>query len=600
MNKAFTDFRIKSFDAEQGVIKGIASTPTTDRTGDIVEPMGASFRLPLALLHEHDKKAPLGKVIAAKATPAGVEFEAIVAKDATPEVNKVWQQVKAGLIPYVSVGFRSIEAEPTATGHRFKQWEWLELSLTTVPINPEAAIRYVKSIKGASNMSISEQIQQFEAQRADVMKGMDTLVTKGATLTADEDAEYKAGEAELAAIDIHIERLKAAEARQAKSAKPVQGVAHISVESNMPKGAGFVSAMKCMSHAKGHPQYAAELARKNYPDAPEIESYIRTKAAVGAATTTSHAALTTPGALTGEFIGLLNDARIVGRLSGFRNVPHGVKIPRLVTGPSAYVVGEAKPIPLTSTGVDDIEISRFKIAAMAPIANELLALGNPDVDVMFRDAIIEQVASKSDALFIDPTNAGSSIQAAGITYGLAPVASAGVGPQHVRQDVKAALDKFSIANQGTNGAVWIMHSKTASALTFMRTAAGAAAFPGMTIDGGTLLGLPVLVSNSVMGDDVNGYDLVLVKPSEIFRPATLGINVAFSTEASYEALDSGLTQDGAAGTGASLVSAFQNDETLIRVIAFDGWYPRRNPCAVRIAGCKYDEAVIEAIATVAA
>lgn len=79
--KALSAFTVKSFDPEQGVIRGIATTPKTDRDGDIVMPEGAVFELPLPLLFNHDPNQPIGHVIEATATKAGVEIVAKVAKE---------------------------------------------------------------------------------------------------------------------------------------------------------------------------------------------------------------------------------------------------------------------------------------------------------------------------------------------------------------------------------------------------------------------------------------------------------------------------------------------------------------------------------------
>lgn len=605
MQKTFSTLTIKSFDEDEGIIRGIATTPTTDKVGDVVEPLGAQFVLPIPLHHEHDRKDVVGEVIEATASADGIEFTARVAKDVSDQIAEVWKRVKGGLIRFVSVGFRPLEYENIEGGYRFTKWAWDELSLTTIPANPQAAITAAKalpktpiSIEGNSTMTIAEQIAQFEQKKSAALAGMDTLIQKGVTLQGDDEAAYARHEAEVADIEKHLARLKEAEARSAKSARPVQGVS-VTVESNLPKGVGFVAATKAMIAAHGNPHYAAELVKSAYGDnAPRIEQFIRQKGAMPAQTTTTHSALTTPGALASEFIEMLNNAHIVGQLQGFRVVPHGVKIPRQASGSAAYWTGEGQAIPLTNNGVDDIDIDRFKLAAIATFSRELLQLGSPSIDALLRDTLIEATAAEIDKAFIISTNAGSAAKPKAITNGLTPINASGVGPQHVRTDVKAALDKFSAVNMGTDGAVWLMHSVTASALTFMRNAMGGAAFPGMTINGGNLLGLPVLVSNSVPGDGTAGYDLVLVKPSEIFRPEAPGLEIAASNEASLEMLDSSLLQNSTTGTGATQVSMFQSDLTALRVITFDGWYPRRLPCAVRIAGTKYDAAAIETVSTV--
>ena len=53
MKKAYSLLQVKSVDAEQRIIKGIASTPTPDRSDDIVDPQGAKFALPIPFLWHH-------------------------------------------------------------------------------------------------------------------------------------------------------------------------------------------------------------------------------------------------------------------------------------------------------------------------------------------------------------------------------------------------------------------------------------------------------------------------------------------------------------------------------------------------------------------
>src|SRR5262245_47027937 len=57
MNRAYALIHIKQVDDDQRVITGTATTPTPDRIGDIIEPMGVKFKnpLPLLLYHHNDK-----------------------------------------------------------------------------------------------------------------------------------------------------------------------------------------------------------------------------------------------------------------------------------------------------------------------------------------------------------------------------------------------------------------------------------------------------------------------------------------------------------------------------------------------------------------
>lgn len=144
--KAWSTLEIKSVSDDQRIITGIASTPSTDLAGDIVEPKGAKFSLPLPLLHQHDHSAPIGKVLDAVVTDRGIEVTAQIAKDTGLDyVDNAWKQIKSGLIGGLSIGFRALKAEPLKSGARkFLSYQIFELSAVTLPCNVEATITSIK------------------------------------------------------------------------------------------------------------------------------------------------------------------------------------------------------------------------------------------------------------------------------------------------------------------------------------------------------------------------------------------------------------------------------------------------------------------------
>lgn len=148
MKRAYSLLDIKSFDDSTRTITGIASTPTADRMGDVVDPKGAQFKLPLPLLYQHDSNCPIGQVIDAKVTKNGIEITAQIAKGVTQQIEDAWALIKSGLVRGLSIGFRSLDSEaiPNSWGVIFKAWEWLELSCVTIAANAEASIQTVKSI----------------------------------------------------------------------------------------------------------------------------------------------------------------------------------------------------------------------------------------------------------------------------------------------------------------------------------------------------------------------------------------------------------------------------------------------------------------------
>lgn len=156
-NRAYSLLHVKSVDSEKRVITGIATTPTPDRVGDIVEPLGVKFKNPMPLLWQHRHDSPVGKVKFDKPTAKGITFTAEIAKTDEPgtlkdRLDEAWQSVQLGLVSAVSIGFRALKYDVMSEGGlRFKESEVFELSLVTIPANSQAIIAAVKSLDAGAS-----------------------------------------------------------------------------------------------------------------------------------------------------------------------------------------------------------------------------------------------------------------------------------------------------------------------------------------------------------------------------------------------------------------------------------------------------------------
>lgn len=158
MTKAYSTLQIKSVTDtdDERIITGIATTPSTDRDDDILEPTGAKFALPIPLLWQHNHNQPIGEVISATVTDKGIEIVAKIAKISEKgklkdRLDEAWQCIKSGLVKCLSVGFKIKEYNylENSWGLHIKEWEFYELSVVTVPANADAVITSVKQIKDA-------------------------------------------------------------------------------------------------------------------------------------------------------------------------------------------------------------------------------------------------------------------------------------------------------------------------------------------------------------------------------------------------------------------------------------------------------------------
>jgi HK97 family phage prohead protease len=174
MDRAYSLLDIRSVNDDQRMIEGIASTPTADRMGDIVEPMGAKFALPMPFLWQHNSDAPVGHVEFAKPAKNGIPFKAtLIHPDAVDSatlkdrLQLAWDSMKTRLVRAVSIGFRDLAHEVMKDGGwRFTEWEWLELSAVTIPANAEATINTIKAFDAEQLAASGRELPVTERREA--------------------------------------------------------------------------------------------------------------------------------------------------------------------------------------------------------------------------------------------------------------------------------------------------------------------------------------------------------------------------------------------------------------------------------------------------
>src|SRR5690625_1394315 len=121
--------------------------------GDIVEPAGAEFKLPIPLLWQHRHNEPIGSVTSARVTDKGIEIRAQLVgptegmpSQLAARLEEAWHSIKSGLVRGLSIGFNPIEYSFMDNGGvNFLKWDWHELSAVTIPANAEATITAIKS-----------------------------------------------------------------------------------------------------------------------------------------------------------------------------------------------------------------------------------------------------------------------------------------------------------------------------------------------------------------------------------------------------------------------------------------------------------------------
>lgn len=634
MNRAYALLDVKSVreDGEFCIFSGIASTPTTDRMGDIVEPMGAKFATPMPLLWQHDSHKPVGHVTFAKATKTGIPFEARIPlikelgtlKD---RLDEAVQSLKYGLVAAVSIGFAPVEGMVERLkngGLRFLEWNWLELSMVTIPANPDAKITGIKSIddrlraasghtksspangprQGNSIQTKGKTMKLFNQETLAALQSdrqtkaarlSELLETKGDEgFTEDARAEFTTLKSEVANLDDEIAVCEVHVGNISK-AKPVEGrgTPHIrKFKDAEPKFKGEEGLKRAVSHIvsmkelkDGNIITPAQVFERSFGRTnPTMASVMKAAVAGGGSDSGEWGAelVQADTTYTGDFLEYLYGATVFDRLP-LREVPHNVVIKGQDGSFTGYFTGQSKAIKMSKGDFSTTSTIPYKAAGITVVSNEWLRDSSPSGLSLVGEGLRNAVALVVDSLFLSATAISNGVSPAGILNGTSATASNGGDAQSIATDMKALFAPFITAKNTAGGFYWIMTPTTALALSLMRNALGQPEYPTLTPNGGTWMGYPV-----VTGDNLGTTDIILIKPSDVWKIGDLGATLSVSTDAMIEQDDSptGATDTPVAAT-AYMTSMFQEDSTAIKIVRPISWGKRRAGPAQYITDAAY-------------
>lgn len=603
---------IKAADGASRRITGVATTPALDRSGDILDPLGATFTNPLPLLWHHDKERPVGRVILHRPTAEGITFEAELPVIAEPgplrdRVEEAWQSIKAGLITGVSVGYRHLENGVRllkSGGRFFTATEICELSLVTVPANLQASIQTIKSLdatylaasglspsgvpealpvvritKGGPAMTAQERVTDFQNARAAKVAAMASIMDGAVdtTLPEDQQARYDALAIEVKSIDGHLARAKELEQLQASAAVRVPGRVEVqtqqpvvSVKSNALPGTAFVRAAMAILCTRSRYE-AIEYAKRWDREMPEVGLYLKAAVAPGTTTDPAWAGALVPTNISSEFLELLRPATILGKIKGLRQVPFNTQVPVQTAGGSYGWVGQGAGKPVTALTFASVRVDMTKAAGIVVLTEELVRSSNPSAERVVRDDMIAGIAAFLDAQFIEPSVAAvAGVNPASITNGIVGTPTTGDIPA----DLFALLSKFAAANVPMAGAALIMSESNALAMGMVRDGNGNRMFPAVNVNGGTAEGLQIITSNAAL------TNVILVSPPAILFADDGGVSIDVSREASVE-MNS--VPDGSI----ALTSLWQKNLVGLRAERFINWKRGQDAGVALITGASY-------------
>jgi HK97 family phage prohead protease len=400
---------IKALHEERREIEGMASTPTVDRVGDIVEPTGLSFAEGAPLLLNHNHAQPVGTVTFGQPTAKGLPFKAKIAKVTEPgtvkdRTDEAWHSVKNGLIKGVSIGFIPQESKPLSNGGtRFTKASVHELSLTAVPANPDATITSVKAVE--SGPAVPEWLAKSGMSKEVIAKYMQ--------LNA---AEFKSAEPAAKSVAAQPPVAKSVEVRTISNQSTNKE--NDTMNANNSNANHFIrAAIAKAAVGVAGPTAAAGYAENRWGTHSDTARYI--KAAVAPLTAGSDATgpLTAGDISRQQFVQAVFSRSILGRLQGLVRVPAITRINTEDTPTSASFFGESVVCPVAQGTIGVQLVDKRKVGVIAIVSQELLKATDDAAE-----ATISAILQRSLSRGLDDAFVGNQTRDNVFPAGLASVA----------------------------------------------------------------------------------------------------------------------------------------------------------------------------------
>lgn len=196
--------------------------------------------------------------------------------------------------------------------------------------------------------------------------------------------------------------------------------------------------------------------------------------------------------LSDRFMDFLRPQSGLGQMAGaVRRVPANVPTLAQQTASSAVWAGQAKPISVSAAlDLDPKVLPLLKLGLIAITTQELAKSTDSGAITIIERDLANSVAVGEDAVLFSDAAAVTNVSPAGILHGITPVGSA--SPADLEADVTALL--LALRSGQPLAPFFIVSPAGALNLATLRNSGGARVFPNVTLTGGDILGVPVIVS----------------------------------------------------------------------------------------------------------
>lgn len=260
-----------------------------------------------------------------------------------------------------------------------------------------------------------------------------------------------------------------------------------------------------------------------------------------------------------DFLEAIRPYSILSRLDRVRLVPSRTRSIAFGAGTRASVVTNLKPIPMSRATFLGLTVEPLKIGALTVVTKELIQSQARGVDEAIAEDLAAAVGEAEDEAFFLPSSAGS------VLHGAPTAISAGTTLASVDADLQKAMELLTIAKGKLQDAAWVLSPEAAGKMALMRGTGGALAYPDIGPNGGSILKIPAITSESAEGH------LGLLDQRGILVNSDARTTITLSHDTTLQMNDAP-TQ--VADAPADLVSLFVTESVAFKAILYRGWKAR--------------------------
>lgn len=500
--------RVIEFDLGRAAAEGdeIPVTVSTDRPCDrdgyveILRHDSAAIdlhRAPLPLITAHDMgQTPVGVV--GNLRIEGGRLRGVAKFGRSVRARELLEDVRAGVLRSVSVGYRILETawDATRTTLTATRWEPIEVSCVAAPLDPGAA--FYRSISGVPTMTESvsgerdrareilalgamhgqrdlaeravaegQPLEAFRGELLQKLSGGQRPLLPGVDLSRNEQRQYSV----LRAIQLQLDPAKAAR----------EGSLEIEVSRELDKQAG--------TPARGI-RVPFGVGRRD----------LTTSVATGSAKSGYLVATE-----TGELIDILRNKMIltqlgVTRLAGLQG---NIVLPRKTTSATSYWVAENAAPTEGNLAFDSVSLTPKTAAAFVDFSRRFMIQSTVDAEQLVRNDLMEGMARLLDAAAIGTSSTFGPTGIRG-TSGIGSVAIGTNGGAPTWAMLTGLMKEVEIDNAAGSNMSFLSNDKVAYKMrnTLRSSADTASSF--LLGESGTIAGKPFVTSNTVPSNLTKG------------------------------------------------------------------------------------------------